>query len=155
MAGKNELIVALIALPMLMAGVYSAINITRKRKWPKVAATIVSAKIVGERTRTFRGLPVVEKQCDLAYSYAVNGVEYRSNAFFHTQLHTSDIWFTEKFAKKVISNYPVGKQIRISYDPDDPRRSFIKFYEQRAPIFLLIGGLLILAAVFYIKELAQ
>ncbi|WP_292938377.1 DUF3592 domain-containing protein [Noviherbaspirillum sp.] len=149
------MIVALIALPTLMGGVYSAVSITRKRKWPRAAATIVSSENVGERTRTFRGLPVVEKQCDIVYSYSVKGVECRSNTFIHTQLHSSDIWFTEKFAKDVIINYPVGKQIRISYDPDDPRRSFIKFYEQGAPIFLLVGGVLILAVVFYVKALAQ
>lgn len=155
MADKNELIAALIALPMLMVGAYSAVSLARKKKWPRVAATIVSSKIVGERTRTFRGLPVVEKQCDIVYSYSVKGVEYRSNTFFHTQLHSSNIWFSEKFSSNVISDYPVGTQIRISYDPDDPQRSFIKLYERRVPIFLLVGGALILAGVFSVKALAQ
>lgn len=136
---------------MLLSGFYFVGHLIQKRHWPKTDATIISSSCLTSRSRTYRGIPVQELKCDIAYGYVVGGKNYKSDRIFHTDLLKDELWFSEFFAKLLVKKYRIGESIKIYYDPNNPQRSFIEFWEARVPFILLVGALLIFALAIFVS----
>ena len=92
--------------------VASACKGVKSRSWPTVAAVVTRSKV-----RQSKGLHWAE----IEFAYQIGEVCYESNlpyfGFFPTQL----AW--GKYATREVARFPVGTQLRVSYNPRRPQEA--------------------------------
>jgi hypothetical protein len=105
----------------------------RARQWPTVAARIEQS---GVRTYEERDTNSNENtrlrtmvRPDVVYSYAVAGVTYRGDTVSVIRSSTNQ----GAVARKVAARYPVGSDLKVHYNPDNPSESAL---DPRAPLGL-------------------
>jgi hypothetical protein len=105
----------------------------RARQWPTAPARIESSGVRSyeERDTSSNGRSRMRTMArpDVVYSYAVGGVQYRGNTVSIIKSSTN----SDAFARKVAARYPVGKEFRVHYNPDNPSESAL---DPRAPLGL-------------------
>lgn len=85
--------------------------------WPRSPATIASSQLK-KSSRTGTGVRTEHVDFRVRYEFAVNGERYEgSEVQFVVATHKQ----MEGWAKQ----YPEGKRIEVSYDPENPRLSVI------------------------------
>ncbi len=94
--------------------------------WPFVEGEVVKSELVEKRDMSMsphaggrspeKFIPLVE------YTYFVNGSEYRSNRVAFTVKEK----FNVETASKVIEKLPVGKKVKVYYDPKSPASSVLQ-----------------------------
>ncbi len=112
---------ARIAYALIMAGViigyFDARDLSElrsRRDWPTAAGEIIESKITGEKAI----VPSV------TYTYAVGDNAYTATS----DLGTPGFGNAAKrlnAAQTLIADYPVGKGVRVHYNPADPRESYL------------------------------
>ena len=122
---KNILkIVGLLALTVF--GAKQALEMGDSRKWPSTLGVISSSRIAHSTdtdtdSNGFRR-HYDEYEVKVTYSYAVDGMQYQG--------HRLEIRPTEhrykKHAERELADYPVGKQVPVYYNPEEPERSVLK-----------------------------
>jgi hypothetical protein len=125
----------------------------RSRKWPTAGGT-VTASYVGtiQRDAGEGGTVDVEVAC-VRYGYSVGGQDYQSDrigtgGFFEGK---------RKVLDEFLAQYPVGRSVPVSYDPQDPKMAVLRPGEaggdsgqyKFAAIMAAIVGVLIVCAVLY------
>ena len=117
----------------------------RSAQWPSTDAAIKFSGLQAGYFRQLKGfLP------DVRYSYSVGNVNYTgSRVDFHQHLTARDT------AEAMIAPYPVGKIVRVYYDPADPSCAVLEPGIKAEQRFLFYGNLsLILAcAAMFLKAL--
>jgi hypothetical protein len=113
-----------------------------RHKWPRATATVMETKVVGERA----------SNPEIYCQYQVEGKEY----VLITNLETPG--FGRKRSRRetaeiINSEYPVGSVVKVFYNPNDPRKSFIRTGPFWSDYMKLALGILLLsfgfAAVMY------
>ncbi|PXA03335.1 hypothetical protein DDZ13_13005 [Coraliomargarita sinensis] len=101
-------------------------NQTHSETWQTAQAVITSSEIKKHQTR--RKAPGSSKyktrityQPRLTYVYAIDGSEYQGDRLDFSHRSYSDM----QVAKKVQGTYPVGREIEIFYNPENPSESVI------------------------------
>jgi hypothetical protein len=80
---------------------------------------------------------------DLEYTYEVGGTTYTGHGRQHTEGRTSDL----RAAEALAARYPVGGEVVVHYDPDDPAKAVLETGHTSVPIILtLVGAVLSVAA---------
>ncbi len=112
---------ARIAYALIMVGAIfgyfdaSELNELRSRRnWPTAAGEVIESKITGEKAI----VPSV------TYTYALGDKAYTSTS----DLGTPGFGNAAKrlnAAQTLIADYPVGRAVRVHYNPDDPRESYL------------------------------
>jgi hypothetical protein len=113
---------------MLFFGVKEALEMGASREWPETQGVITSSQILKEnrtdygndshRARTHQYAYKVRVQ----YSYQVNAIAYRGNRIqIRSNTHSS-----ERYAQRELAEYPVGKTVKVYYNPEEPERSVLK-----------------------------
>ncbi len=98
-------------------GVFMTTNLveeTAKTNWPFVSGIVTSSKVIGERA--FRP--------EIKYDYSVGGVKYSGisgldDPGFGGRTKRLDT------AEKMITEYPVGEEVPVYFNPDDPAESLL------------------------------
>ncbi|MFW9778384.1 MAG: DUF3592 domain-containing protein [Candidatus Heimdallarchaeota archaeon] len=105
--------------------------------WPTAEGTIKISYI-----DQYRDDGVLMYKPTINYSYFVMDSEYHSNKV-SLSLITAANW--RRFATKKIARYPVGKIVKVYYDPTDPSQAVLEpGFKWYTPIWI-IGGILFLA----------
>lgn len=110
-------IVGLLAL--VVFGARQALEMGDARKWPSTTGVISSSHIT-HSTDTSRHRD--EYEVRVTYSYVVEGVQYQGDRLEIRPTKTS----SERFAERELADYPVGKQVPVYYNPQEPERSVLK-----------------------------
>jgi hypothetical protein len=81
--------------------------------WPQADGRVVSSHVDDiQIARAGARVP------DVRYEYQVNGVQYRG--------WTVQFNYSSPEPNAVVSKYPVGRHVRVSYDPSKPSRSVLE-----------------------------
>ncbi len=120
--------------------------------WPTTEGIIKSSEVIEKREDN--GLMY---SANIVYSYTVNGQTIESNQVWFSANYSSSN--RQEFQRTVI-DYPVGKKVKVYYDPDDPvvavlnpgafTSTYIVLFLGRT--FMGIGGLLVIISMFLLRK---
>lgn len=86
----------------------------RSEGWPMAAGRVVESRVVEETTWRGTGLGWhVEKASYVRYAFEVGGTTYRSSKIDYDGMHPA-------FGEQLSREYPVGREVRVFYDPEAP-----------------------------------
>lgn len=130
----------LFALPPLQ---YSAAS----RSWPTVPGTITRSEV-----KVLRSDGNTHYNTDIAYSYSVGGKEYSSSGI---TIGDSPLDNNVTKAKRLQSEYSVGKDVTVFYDPELPESAVLQPGSKAgdymlagiAMIFILVGLISVLQGI--------
>ncbi|MBI2122008.1 MAG: DUF3592 domain-containing protein [Candidatus Sungbacteria bacterium] len=101
-----------LGIPMLM-------NATASQSWPAVEGVIKISEFTTNRDRDDGG---VTYGASIVYDYTVKGTVYSGSNVHFGQYSTSD----PSYGRGLVNRYPVGEQINVYYDPNDPSISVLE-----------------------------
>lgn len=113
------------------------------RGWPATAGEVIESRV---EQRVSRYYPVV------AYRYSVDGRSFTSRVIGLSSERQRFGTFQE--AQAVIVSYPVGSQVQVRYNPDNPSRAALIINEPPIEVLLaiLIGAVIGGFAIFTIRR---
>ena len=124
-----------------MFGLYGLIIEIPTYNWNETCGVIVKSNLVNTRLPS---QPGYSKKVYVSYEYKVSGKKYISDKIsgsVHIQLGI-DI-----YNKKIIDRYPVGKQINVYYDSNEPENAvLIRGVTFETKFFMVIAVLLFITA---------
>jgi len=133
-------IMLLVGVVILVQSILEIVPALRSRSWPTAEAEVTGSSIaylVGGKSHY---------EPTVSYTYRVGGRSYTNDQIWFGPSH----FFFRSSALDVITPYPVGARLRVSYSPEDPYLSVIRpgvRWESAAKIVLAVG-IIILAAWF-------
>lgn len=111
--------------------------------WVPVTAQIVSGNISARR-----GSKSTSYVLDIKYSYKVLGQSYENNQFSFGSEGTG--YDTRKKAEGILAKYPIGNQVTIYYDPNNPQQAVLeRKYDSTGAILAVIVGILGIGMIIY------
>ncbi|MFX0013325.1 MAG: DUF3592 domain-containing protein [Promethearchaeota archaeon] len=116
----------------------SLLEVKASTKWPSTEGKIISSFLdVRQGEEGFYYQPVIN------YSYNVEGREYGATRVIIGQLPMNT---GKKWAHTVLDNYPMGKSVRVHYDPRSPTKAVLEpgmnsQYKILWFLTIVIGGL--------------
>jgi hypothetical protein len=125
-------------------------NAARSKEWPTVVGVVERSEVVTRRDKDG-----TMYSADVAYKYEVDQREYRSsNVSFGGGFSSS----SSGWANKLVNRYPVGKEIDVHYDPEEPGNSVLEpgtnwtsyIVYGIGLLFLAIGVLVAGTSLFYV-----
>lgn len=93
--------------------------------WPQVPGRIIESTVVGDKD--FDG---GDNKARVLYSYVVNGVSLQSKSVGAGVFSSP---------AGIVKRYPVGKQVQVYYDPENPRSVVLERSGSGPIIFLLLS----------------
>ena len=111
--------------------------------WVPVTAQIVSGNISARR-----GSKSTSYVLDIKYAYKVLGQSYENNQFSFGSEGTG--YDTRKKAEGILAKYPIGNQVTIYYDPNNPQQAVLeRKYDSTGAILAVIVGILGIGMIIY------
>lgn len=131
---------------VLWRGVQSAIILQQAKSWPTVQGTITSCKF--ENRANQKG--DVKGKAIIKYKYQVKGKPYKNDklSFDTNGVHSRDA------QKAIFEKLKAVKQIKVYYNPDDPRQSALSCETSGDMYFSLIIGTVCLSIALGLGLLA-
>jgi hypothetical protein len=130
------------------------------QSWPTAVATLITNEIeIGTETRTIpmtdrlRGGIKETKETEhlaLAYRYSVDGVPFEGH-----KLEPWDFGLPGQAKMKAVAALGPGGTHRVSYDPQDPRRAYLKAGPSTTSVTLLTIGAVLMAIGFFIGRMQR
>jgi hypothetical protein len=108
----------------LIIGILFLLGVIIAFKVPKILSSMIWPKTEGvvfmSRIKAWEYLPkYVDMWCpEVSYQYIIDGKTYISNSIDINNLYCSE--HNDNLAKKVVSLYPIGKQVQVYYNPKNP-----------------------------------
>ena len=140
----------IISITCLVVGMGSFVSsrvliarVARSRSWLIASGATTRSEVVRERTRNNTIYRAV-----IEYSYSVNGRDYHSSKLsIGGDLNTS----MSSRAERRCAKYPIGAEIQVFYDPEDPSSCCLERRADTGPLLTWIGvGALSLSAAVYL-----
>jgi hypothetical protein len=94
---------------------WSAYRQIRAQNYPTTAGAVTHSEVEGHGGRHSNYSP------NVLYKYAVAGKTYSSNRY-----RFGDVYAVEGKAHQIVGEHPVGKQVRVYYNPDDPADALLQ-----------------------------
>jgi hypothetical protein len=131
----------------LCIGLWQRFRELAPRKWPQIDGTIVNSTIKKQSSRpgTCQYTPIIE------YEYSYEDKTYSSSkrrAGNYASGVSAD-------AEAICSRYPVGNQVKVYIDPEDPSNSVLEFGTTPLSWICIILGLFITAAFGIIARMSK
>jgi len=142
------LVLLAVCLALLGVRMSDYLREAHSARWPVVEGVVVDSGLAFTPAR--RGplyMPSVR------YQYRVGNREFTGSQL---DFHTKDRWHSRQYAERKLGQYPAGKVVRVSYDPDDPSFAVLEAGIAGDPLFLMYldTGFLVLFAIGFIYLLA-
>lgn len=153
-------IVVSAGLVLALTGAVGAWRGVVTQSWPTVVATLITNQIQAE-TET-RPIPMTDRlrggiketveteRLALAYRYTVDGVPFEGH-----KLEPWDFGLPGQAKMKAVAALGPGGTHPVSYDPQDPRRAYLKAGPSTASLTLLTVGAVLLAMGFFIGRMQR
>lgn len=153
-------IVMSVGLVLALTGGVGAWRGLITQSWPTVDATLITNEIeTGTEKRTIpmtdrlRGgieETVKTERLALAYRYTVDGVPFEGH-----KLEPWDFGLPGQAKMKAVAALGPGGIHPVSYDPQDPRRAYLKAGPSTASLTLLTVGAVLMAVGFFIGRVQR
>jgi len=111
------------------------------QQWPSTVGTITESAVSGD-FQSFGGKSMWIEEPHLSYSYRVGGNEYTGHNISIAEMDSA----SKQDAQAKIEPYPVGKQVPIYYDPNDPEVAYLE--RQSGGTALALAG--IVSVIFFV-----
>lgn len=121
---------------------------SESRAWPSVRGRVYAARVIEVQARPFEGHKYTDYQPEIRYEFTVGGKEYAGNRY--TLLASRVPWRSD--AEKIVTQYPIGREVDVYYDPSDPNRCVLVHSNVdalTAGITLISGSLVFLGALVW------
>ncbi len=144
----ENLIISITSLVIGMGSIVSSrvlmARVALSRSWLIANGATTRSEIVRERTRNGTIYRAV-----IEYAYSVNGRDYHSSKLsIGGDLNTS----ASSRAERRCAKYPVGGELQVFYDPEDPSSCCLERRAATAPLLTWIGaGALALSAAVHLE----
>jgi len=129
-------------LVLILAGIivfqvsgYFFKDMEKTLQWPSVPGVISVSEIIESRGRNSEGHEVTKYRANVSALYEVEGLQQRSDSITPIPMTTSN---SRRVIKKDIELYPVGAEVQVFYDPDDPSYGILEPGAPRAVKLLKI-----------------
>ena len=138
MIRNRILTIALFGAILLISGIYLFVREREGRvdttAWASVQGQVVDSRLRGNAP-------------SVTYRYAVEGTIYRVNQIW---LNDAPAFAGEAEAQNFLNDYPVGKEVTVHHDPNDPDRAALILDQPVSYNGLAVGasGLLLLGLAF-------
>lgn len=100
-------------------GIPTARNAMESRNWPSADGRITISEVYKNYDSEDDSITYGAK---MTYNYTVNGMTYMNGTVAFGDYSSSD----PSHASGIVSRYPVGKSVKVYYDPDDPKTSVLE-----------------------------
>jgi Protein of unknown function (DUF3592) len=121
----------------------------RSVSWPAATGVITASRAQPTKTENNRN----EYRLSVGYTYAVDGKTYSG-----TRITASDVYEkTRNAAEEALKKYPIGGEVSVYYDPDDPGSSLLET-GMKKNVYALLGGsafCFLLAAAIVVSEVKK
>jgi hypothetical protein len=124
-------VTAIIGLALILLGSAKLRNAAEAKRWPVTIGTITDSEVGG----AMKYYPSVN------YTYTIDTVVYNSNSISNMNFYSKSRSVVEDFLKK----YPLGSEIKVSYNPADPSRALLQPGINTGHIILLVFGIIVFA----------
>ena len=108
--------------------------------WPQTQGTIITSDIETHKTHTKHGYSYTYGP-EIVYTYSVNGQSYTANKVSYSTGSSSDV----SYAQKIVNTYPVGTQIPVFYNPENPTEAVLEPGSNTMTYFPIIFGIVFIA----------
>jgi hypothetical protein len=133
------IIISGIAGAFLLVGLIFLHLETRARRWRKCTGIVTRSAIKKvPRTGRYGGTYLIDAP-DLEYEYVVDGYSYRSRDWSFSNFY-SPTFPASLSPSSIISRYPLGSEVLVSFDPKKPCRSVLQYGIGPGSIFCLSCG---------------
>lgn len=119
-------VLMVIGAVFLFHGLTGIVKYNISTKWVSTEGRITESKVSSLRSRDPLNSPIggrsAQKEIDylINYEYNVNGIKYVGNRVSFSEI------LTEIRVREVVNNYPIGKQVVVSYVQSEPTRSALE-----------------------------
>ena len=131
-------IISIFTLTGLLAAIWGwriILNGRRSLDWPSVEGVITESS---HNSQTL--LP------DISFSYTIAGSQLQSSILF-----AGDISPSEEFSQSYIKNFPVGKEVQVYYEPDNPSQVTLEPGPKKGDaIVFVIGALTFVFGIIFL-----
>jgi hypothetical protein len=145
---------------MALTGALGAWRGILTQSWPTVEATLITNVL--ETATDTRAIPMTDRlrggiketaeseQLALAYRYTVDGVPFEGH-----KLEPWDFGLPGQAKMNAVAALGAGAQHPVSYDPQDPRRAYLKAGPSTTSLTLLTIGGVLMAVGFFIGRMQR
>ncbi len=117
-------------------GIWNSLEAFSSRSWPEAVGKITFSTVASYESDSNSGTTTMFYP-DIRYNYSVNGKEFTGNKVDLGEYSSSDVGY----AQKITARYPVGKSVRVYYDPAHPGTAVLEpGFTGGLWIPLVIGG---------------
>lgn len=106
-------------LLIIFWGIPTARNAMESKDWPSTDGWITISDVSKNYDSEDDGFTYGAK---VMYSYTVNGMTYLGGTVAFGDYSSSD----QTHASDIVSRYPIGKNVKVYYDPKDPKTSVLE-----------------------------
>ena len=149
-SGKADRGLIFLILGMFAAGVvlmawggYEIKGSRESGSWPSIQGTISSSSVSKRTTRDSDRRTRTTYYPKVGYRYRVDGRNYISSRI---AFGTGDSGGSAKWARKIVNKYPVGKNVTVYYNPQDPQYGVLESGFTWRSIMILLAGIAFFAA---------
>lgn len=128
----------LVACGICGGGIYTLIHLCRSiRKaraipnWPQASGQIIESSTSGRHGADSLWIEAPK----IAYRYLVDGQEYVGHSIALTEINTP----LQSDAEDKIKPYPLGRQVAVFYDPQNPKDSYLQ--RESNPVAFAVFGI--------------
>ena len=100
--------------------------------WPSVKGKVIESELVRSRNKDNKS----SYSADVIYEFTVDGEEFEGDNVWFGQYGSSN----RSEMQKIVTEYPVGKEVDVYYKPDDPNESVLQPGAFTSSYMLLIFG---------------
>jgi hypothetical protein len=133
--------------------VRTRVKTATSRNWPTAACTVAVSEVTVRSQRNSENRPIKLYGADVRYDYQVDGRSHTGTSV--TLGGTVETNKRDRF-DALVARYPVGRDMRVYYDPSDPATAILEPGELGVVFnmmmvalgFLVVGGLFLAAGYF-------
>lgn len=138
----------LLGVSLILIGAYPFVRANLSTQWQAVDGVVRVAEVRSEEGSLF-GLSL-SHQVRLQYDYHVERTAYQGKRVDFG--FGSQSFLLNSFARRIVERYPVGKSVRVYFDPGDPTNAVL----ERVPslgssVFWMVVGLFLVGVGFMVN----